>query len=155
MHTSQNFSTCTHLISCEKRDAYLVHLTLSHLLAADQVVGIPAVPEGRALLVLGTQQEPLIHGPGYAREWSDCALGGTPLDLCRAFTFVSDISDNCGGYRNLLASSACLACDPVLHRGVLDPPPSPTHCYLGHRRIRITRVPGSPAPLPLLPASRR
>jgi hypothetical protein len=43
MHTSQNFSTCTHLISCAKRDSYLVHLTLSHLLAADQVVGILAV----------------------------------------------------------------------------------------------------------------
>jgi hypothetical protein len=50
-------------MSYKKPDAYLVHPALSHLLATEQVGGIFAVPEGRALLVLGTQEEPLIrHG---------------------------------------------------------------------------------------------
>jgi hypothetical protein len=64
MHSSRNFSTCEHLMSYKKLDAYLVHLALSPLLAAEQLGWIFAVPEGRALLVLGTQEEPLIlYGP--------------------------------------------------------------------------------------------
>jgi hypothetical protein len=51
-------------MSYKKLDAYLVHLALSPLLAAEQLGWIFAVPEGRALLVLGTQEEPLIqYGP--------------------------------------------------------------------------------------------